>query len=131
LIDFSVEPEQYVLTESHLLRFSPMIWRRIWFDRRTLRPSRLDLYDDAGVRVVMSEMLAYDRLGKVDVCTAYRIRFFTQDEGYMVLRLSDISLTRKLNPKLFEYRVPPEANVVDLDKRPVNVVPDLPGGDAP
>jgi outer membrane lipoprotein-sorting protein len=34
----------------------------------------------------------------------------------MVLRLSKVDLAKPLNPRLFEYAVPPGAEVKDLDK---------------
>jgi hypothetical protein len=127
--DFATEPQQYVLTESREQGGRVLPWRRTWFDRRTLRPVRIDLYQ-FGKTILMSELLAYDRVGGTDVCCTYRIRFYGQAEAYLALRLSDLSLTRDINMKIFQYRVPPGAEVKDLDARPANAGSDAPAGDA-
>jgi len=107
-----------VLSEYASVR-GPLV-RRLWFNRDTFRPERVDLYEAGGKRLLMGEMLRYERIGGTDVCTDYRIRFFTAGEVDMVVHLKDVSLTKEPNPRIFEYRRPPDAKEVDLDlPRPV------------
>lgn len=105
----------YVLTEQRRAGPAVVPWRRTWFDRRTLRPVRVDLFDEVGRRLVMAELLRYERVGQTDVCTVYRARFYGDEEVALVLRLSKVSLEKKPNPRLFEYRLPPGAKERDLD----------------
>jgi len=91
--------------------------RRIWFDRRTSRPARIDLFDESGRRLLMAELLRYERVGEIEVCTAYRARFYGNGEEMdLVLRLKEVNLDKKPNPRVFEYRVPPGAAEKDLDE---------------
>jgi len=46
--------------------------RRTWFNRYTLRPARVEMYDPAGRCVVSAEMLGYERFGATDVCSIFR-----------------------------------------------------------
>lgn len=111
-------PRHYVLAEQ---RAGPgrRPARRVWFDRVTLRPVRVDLFDEAGRRLLMAELLAYDRTAAADVCTLYRARFYGDaDEVDLVLRLTDVRLDKKPNPRVFEYRRPPGAKEHDLDAAP-------------
>jgi hypothetical protein len=128
---FHVEPEQYVVTESREFAGRTVPWRRLWLDRRTLRPVRIDLFDEIGHRVLMSELLEYQRAGQTDVCVTYRARFYGDDEVDMALRLSGVDITRAIPPALFLYKVPEGSRVEDLD----GVAPqDMPSGsdiDAP
>jgi hypothetical protein len=127
LTTFSTEPEQYVLTEETLFAGRRVPWRRTWFDRWNLRPVRVDLYNESGKRILMSELLEYEKDGETDVCAAYRVRFYGDDTVTMVLRLSDVSVTRSVPMVNFKYRVPDGARVVDLDAAPS---PDPAGGPA-
>jgi len=92
--------------------------RRVWFDRATLRPVRVDLFDEAGRPLLMAELLRYQPVGpdKTPLCTAYRARFYGNgQEMVLVLRLSDVRPEKEPNPKIFEYRPAPGAKVIDLD----------------
>ncbi|MBE3069859.1 MAG: hypothetical protein IMZ66_06450 [Planctomycetes bacterium] len=123
-------PRQYVLTEQ---RPGPgrRPARRIWFDRVTLRPVRVDLFDEAGRRLLMAELLTYDRTADADVCTVYRARFYGDaDEVDLVLRLTDVRLDKKPNPRVFEYRRPPGAKEQDLDAVPPAAPASPPAPDA-
>ncbi len=111
----SVRPQQYILTEYRDVGDKWVLWRRTWFDRRTLRPVRIDLFDAAGRPVMMSEALAYETVDSTDVCTVYRIRCYGGGEVDVTLRLSAVSLTKPVSPKVFEYRPPADARIEDLD----------------
>ncbi|MBM4018339.1 MAG: hypothetical protein FJ288_08455 [Planctomycetes bacterium] len=111
------QPGAYVLTLQRRAAGGVLPARRTWLDRRTLRPRRIDLFDEAGAPAVMAELLAYERIGEIDVCTTYRIRFYGEEEVGLVLFLSAVRLDKKLPEAVFEYRVPPEARVEDLDAR--------------
>ena len=115
---FVAQERHYVLSEERTFAGLRVPCRRVWFDRGTLRPVRVDLFDETGRRILLAELLRYDRVGAADVCTVYRVRFYGDDEVDLVLRLSAVSLDKRPNPKVFEYRVPPGAKEEDLDKAP-------------
>jgi len=48
----------------------------------------------------------------------YRVRFYGSQEVDLMLRLSSASLLRPVNPKVFEYRLPPDAKEENLDATP-------------
>ena len=118
LAAFDTQPNQYVLTRQRMFGGEKIPVGRTWFDRRSLRPVRIDLFDDAGVCVVMAELLRYQRIGEVDVCTAYRVRFCGEAEVDLVLQLSDVKLDKQPPATVFQYKVPPGAKVEDLDAGP-------------
>jgi hypothetical protein len=118
LAAFDTQPNQYVLTRQRMFGGEKIPVRRTWFDRRSLRPVRIDLFDDAGVCIVMAELLRYQRIGEVDVCTAYRARFYSETEVDLVLQLSDVKLDKEPPAGVFVYKVPPGAKVEDLDAGP-------------
>jgi len=118
LATFDVMPAQYVLTQQRDFAGRRVPWRRIWFDRRSLRPVRVDLYDEDGRCLLMAELLKYEPVGRTDVCMTYRVRFYGSQEVDLVLRLSSASLLRPVNPKVFEYRLPPGAKEENLDAEP-------------
>ena len=113
--EFVAGRRHYVLTEQRRAGAATLPARRIWFDRATLRPVRVDLFDAVGRRLVMAELLAYQPVGDTPVCTAYRARFYGDEDVTLVLRLSKVSLEKEPNPRLFEYRLPPGAKERDLD----------------
>ncbi|MCX5684830.1 MAG: hypothetical protein NT049_14255 [Planctomycetota bacterium] len=115
---FDTQPNQYVFTRQRQFAGEKIPARRIWFDRRTLRPVRIDLFDDSGVRVVMAELLRYERIGETDVCTVYRIRFYGEEEVDLVMQLSDVRLDKEPPEPVFQYKVPPGAKIEDLDAGP-------------
>jgi len=95
--------------------------RRVWFDRATLRPVRVDLFDEAGHRLLLAELLRYEPVGLagVPLCTAYRVRFYGDgQEMLLVLRLTEVKPEKEPNPRIFAYREPPGAKVHDLDAEP-------------
>ena len=116
--EFVAGRRHYVLTEHRRAGAAVLPTRRIWFDRTTLRPVRVDLFDEVGRRLVMAELLRYERVGETEVCTAYRVRFYGDEEVALVLRLSAVRLDKKPNPRVFEYRLPPGAKQRDLDAPP-------------
>ena len=116
--EFVAERRHYILTEQRRAGNARLPARRIWFDRMTLRPVRVDLFDEVGRRLVMAELLTYEAVGDTQVCTAYRARFYGDEEVALVLRLSKVSLEKKPNPRLFQYRLPPGAKERDLDAPP-------------
>jgi hypothetical protein len=113
--EFEALPHAYVLTLEWRGGPKRLPLRRIWFDRQTLRPIRVDLFDEGGTRIVMAELLAYGKVGQVDVCTAYRLRFYGDEEVDLVLLLSGVRVDKKIPDAVFEYKVPPDARVEDLD----------------
>jgi hypothetical protein len=129
---FRVEPEQYILTEQRLFGGKTVPWRRVSFDRRTLRPARLELFDEGGRPILVAELLAYEPVDATSVCTSYHIRFYGNEEVDLTLGLSHVSLTKPLPPKVFEYRRPPDLSLHDLDGEPADESPDSPadGGGA-
>jgi hypothetical protein len=54
--------------------------RRTWFNRYTLRPERVEVYDRGGRCVLSAEMLGYERIGAVDVCSAFRGHISSDEE---------------------------------------------------
>jgi len=114
--EFVALRRHYVLTEQRRAGAALLPRRRIWFDRSTLRPVRVDLFDDVGRRLVMAELLVYRAVGATPVCTAYRVRFYGDEEVALVLRLSKVSLEKKPSIRVFDYRLPPGAKERDLDK---------------
>lgn len=113
--EFEAQPHAYVLTLRQCRGADTLPLRRIWFDRRTLRPIRADLFDERGTAIVMAELLAYEKVGETDICGAYRVRFYGDEEVDLVLVLSNVRLDKKIPDAVFEYKVPPGAKVEDLD----------------
>jgi hypothetical protein len=112
---FIVQERCYILCESRDVGGTKTPSRRIWFDRRTLRPLRIDLFDDTGRRVLFAELLKYERIGTTDVCTVYRARNYRDEEVDVVIQLSGASLEKKPNPAVYVYRLPPGATERDMD----------------
>jgi hypothetical protein len=73
------------------------------------------LFDETGRRILMAELLKYERVGATEVCTIYRARFYGDEEVDLVLCLKDVSLEKQPNKRVFEYRPPTGAKEVDLD----------------
>jgi len=115
---FDTQPRQYVLTQQRIFGGEKVPLKRTWFDRQTLRPVRIDLFDESGGRVAMAELMRYERIGQTDVCTAYRMRFYGEDQVDLVLQLSDVRLDKEPAAAVFVYKVPPDARVEDLDAGP-------------
>jgi hypothetical protein len=125
--DLRAYPDQYVLSRESRGADGRRTMRRFWFDRTTLRPIRIDLSDlpavasakagAAGRRILMAELLKYQRIGRTEVCVAYRVRFYGEggEEVDLVLRLDGVRLDKKPSPKIFEYRLPPGAKEENLD----------------
>jgi hypothetical protein len=113
--DFVAYPEHYVLSVARAVGGKRVPVRRIWFDSVSLRPRRVDLFDAAGRRTLMAELLKYERVGATEVCTVYRARFYGDEEVDLVLRLKDVSLEKRPNPRVFEYRLPTGAKEKNLD----------------
>jgi hypothetical protein len=114
---FRIDREQYILTEFHTVAGNRVPWRRTWFDRRTLRPVRIDGFDIIGQPILMSEILACEADGSTPVCTVYRIRLFADDEVDVTLRLSAVSLSKTVAPSVFTFRPSSDARIDDLDGR--------------
>jgi hypothetical protein len=114
--DFVARQEHYLLTESRQVGAVRVPSRRVWFDRTTLRPARVDLYDEAGRCLLMAELMKYEAVGQTSVCMVYRARFYSDKEVDLVLQLGAVSLEKMPKAALFDYRVPPGAAVEDIDK---------------
>jgi len=115
-VAFVVEDRHYVLAEDRALDGKRVPMRRVWFDRQTLRPARVDLFDERGRCILMAELMRYERTGRVDVCTVFRARFYGDEEVDLVLRLSGVDLEKRINPPVFEYRPPEGAVEKNLDE---------------
>jgi hypothetical protein len=74
--------------------------RRTWFNRYTLRPERVEVYDHGGRCVLSAEMLGYERIGSVDVCSTFRAR--TRDSEEVSVEIDLVSLGSDARP---EYSV--------------------------
>jgi hypothetical protein len=74
--------------------------RRTWFSRYTLRPARVEVYDRGGRRVLSAEMLGYERIGAVDVCSAFRGH--ASGDGEVSVEIDLICLGHDARP---EYRI--------------------------
>jgi len=119
--EFVAHRRHYVLTERYPSTAAPAPRRRVWFDRAMLRPVRVDLFDEAGRRLLMAELLRYRPVGPggAALATAYRARFYGDGrEMVMVLRLTEVKPEKRPNPRIFQYRSPPGAEVRDLDAAP-------------
>jgi len=119
--EFVAQRRHYVLTERYPSTAVPAPRRRVWFDRETLRPARVDLFDETGSRILMAELLRYRPVGPggAPLATACRARFYGNGrEMVMVLRLTEVKPEKEPNPRIFEYRLPPGAEVRDLDAEP-------------
>ncbi len=114
--EFTAQARHYVLAEDRVAGGKRVPLRRVWFDRATLRPVRIDLFDEAGSRVLLAELLRYRPVGTTDLCTVYRARFTRGQEVDLVIQLSAVRLDKKPNPRVFEYRTPPGATERDLDE---------------
>lgn len=114
--EFTAQARHYILAEDRRVGGKRVPLRRVWFDRATLRPARIDLFDEAGSRVLLAELLRYRPVGTTDLCTVYRARFTRGQEVDLVIQLSAVRLDKKPNPKVFEYRQPPGATERDLDE---------------
>lgn len=78
----------YVVCEEEAAAGGAVPVRRVWFDRATLRPTRIDLFGPGGRLVLMAELLEYKGVDGVDVCRAYRLRSYGDGEEVgLVLRL--------------------------------------------
>jgi hypothetical protein len=108
-------PKNCAVTELKIVGGRPVPWRRTWFDRQSQRLVRVDLFNDEGRCVLMSELLAFETVDSAPVCSTYRISFYGDSEVDVALRLSAMSLTKNVSPKVFEFRPPPGAKVEDLD----------------
>jgi len=125
--EFVAQRRHYVLTERWPGGADPRPRRRVWFDRATLRPVRVDLFDEAGGQILMAELLRYRPIGPdgTSLCTAYRARFYGDGrEMILVLRLTEVKPEKEPNPRIFEFRTPPGAKVHDLDADESNVADD-------
>jgi len=112
---FVAQKRHYVLSEEREVGGAVVPRRRTWFDRATLRPVRIDLFDEAGRCLLMAELLRYEHAGETEVCTLYRARFYGDEEVDLVLRLSSVDLQKRPNPKVYQYRRPADAKERDLD----------------
>lgn len=112
---FSADERHYCLAEDRVIDDEVVPMRRLWFDRRTLRPARVDLFDENGQCVLMAELLKYERVGGLDVCTVYRARFYGAGVMGLVLQLKAVDLVKPLKPILFKYSLPPGAAERNLD----------------
>lgn len=115
---FGASRSHYLLTyvKSYERRGSHVT--RMWLDRTTLRPARVEVFDRRGARLMEAEMLRYESAGAAEVCTSYRINFAHPEPASMYLRLSAVSLSKEPKDRVFEYRRPPGAEEVDLDRPP-------------
>ncbi|HEV2293370.1 MAG TPA: hypothetical protein VGR35_05910 [Tepidisphaeraceae bacterium] len=100
--------------------------KEVWYDRQTMRPKRVKLFDAEG-RVLVSAFLSQHRRVKIDdvpesewphVPGRYEL-FFTEDRSRMTIEVDDAYLRYKGAPDARVFRMPsPEqyANENQLDK---------------
>jgi hypothetical protein len=80
------------------------VLRRTWFNRYTLRPERVEVYDRAGRCVLNAEMLGYERIGAVDVCTAFRGRTSGGEEVSVEIDLVSLGSNARPQYSVVEHR---------------------------
>jgi hypothetical protein len=78
--------------------------RRTWFNRYTLRPARVEVYDRGGRRVLRAEMLGYERIGAVDVCSAFRGRTSGSEEINVEIDLVSLGSDARPEYSVVEHR---------------------------
>lgn len=79
--------------------------RRTWFNRYTLRPERVEVYDRSGRCVLSAEMLGYERIGAVDVCSAFRARASGSEEVSVEIDLVSLGSDARPEYSVVEHRV--------------------------
>jgi hypothetical protein len=80
------------------------VTRRTWFNRYTLRPERVEVYDRGGRCVLSAEMLGYERIGAVDVCSAFRARTSGNEEVSVEIDLVSLSSDARPEYSVVEHR---------------------------
>jgi hypothetical protein len=78
--------------------------RRTWFNRYTLRPERVEGYDRGGRCVLVAEMLGYERIGAVDVCSAFRGRSTGDENVSVAIDLVSLGHDARAAFRVLEYR---------------------------
>ncbi|MCX5653270.1 MAG: hypothetical protein NTY65_01260 [Planctomycetota bacterium] len=80
--------------------------RRTWFNRYTLRPERVEVYDRGGRCVLSAEMLGYERIGAVDVCSVFRARTRGSEEVSVEIDLVSLGSDARPEYSVVEHRAP-------------------------
>jgi uncharacterized protein YodC (DUF2158 family) len=118
LVGFRIEPkdgqemrldnegDKVVLSE---YRADGGLFRRTWFSRFTLRPTRVQRYDSLGRLALEAEMLAYERVGATDVCTSFHARRHGDEESELVVTVSHVGSDGSPHLGVVDYHVIREA----------------------
>jgi hypothetical protein len=80
------------------------VTRRTWFNRYTLRPERVEVYDRGGRCVLSAEMLGYERIGAVDICSAFRARTRGSEEVSVEIDLVSLGSDARPEYSVVEHR---------------------------
>jgi hypothetical protein len=80
------------------------VTRRTWFNRYTLRPERVEVYDRSGRCVLSAEMLGYERIGAVDVCSEFRARTSGNEEISVEIDLVSLGSDARPEYSVVEHR---------------------------
>jgi hypothetical protein len=117
---FNPDYDAYMITWSipHVDRW--VCVREIWFDRQTLEPRLVWVFDRDGRVIVRGRFLDYRNVDGVDVTLASRMElWFVESKSKLVLKLEDMRLKRGNRPSEASFRFDPARsgarNVVNLD----------------
>jgi len=80
---------------------------RVWFNRWSLRPERVEIRNRAGRLVVDARMLAYERIGSVEVCSSFQGRFHGDEEVRLDLHLAGLDREGRPRFEIADYGVAP------------------------
>jgi hypothetical protein len=100
------------------------VLKEIWYDRQTLEPSRVLLFDGKGRVVLWARLSKFDRVQAGDaeasqwpsMATHYEL-FFPMSGTTMTFDLSDMSLSHNGFPKEASYRMPDPSKLGDSGVR--------------
>jgi hypothetical protein len=125
---FNNSADAYMLLWNERLADRVVVRKEIWYDRATLLPTMVLLFDDDG-RIVLRAYLSDHKPLKIDgdpsppiVATKYDL-FFPPNRSRMILDLSQVGLKRNGAPTEQSFRFPGEqgeragvSNVIPLDR---------------
>jgi hypothetical protein len=80
---------------------------RVWFSRYSLRPEHVEIRNRAGRLVVDARMLAYERIGSVEVCSSFQGRFHGDEEIRLDLHLAGLDRDGRPRFQVADYGVSP------------------------
>jgi uncharacterized protein YodC (DUF2158 family) len=80
---------------------------RVWFNRYSLRPEHVEIRNRDGRLVVDARMLAYERIGSVEVCSSFQGRFHGDEEVRLDLHLAGLDRDGRPRFEIADYGVLP------------------------